>query len=210
MYSPLQFKVEDSKAIVELIAQYPLAAVVRMQGGHLVADHIPLMHIADTKTHGRLIGHVARNNCIWHTTPNQEVLAVFQGPSVYISPNWYATKQEGGRVVPTWNYAVVHARCTLKAIEEPAAILDIITQLTEHQEANQPNPWRVADAPETFTEKLLDHIVGIELTIEEWNGKWKVSQNQPQQNRDSVQASLMQAGSEVQKTMARLINKYSN
>ncbi|HEX4842845.1 MAG TPA: FMN-binding negative transcriptional regulator [Limnobacter sp.] len=208
MYSPSQFKVEDTQAMLDLIAQNPLATVIHTQGTRLVADHIPLMHVTNPQGQACLIGHVARNNPIWQMANDQEVLAVFQGASVYISPNWYATKQAGGKVVPTWNYTVVHASCQLKSIEEPTAVLNIITQLTNQQEAGQQHPWRVEDAPSDFTEKLLDHIVGIELTVKQLDGKWKVSQNQPPQNQSSVQAGLIQAGSEAQVAMAHLVKQH--
>jgi transcriptional regulator len=107
--------------------------------------------------------------------------------------------------VPTWNYAVVHAHCTLTAIEAPAQLLRIITTLTDQHEAAQTHPWRVSDAPREFTENLLGHIVGIELSIKRWQGKWKVSQNQPQQNQRSVVQGLLGIGKDAQSQMAQLV-----
>lgn len=157
---------------------------------------------------GKLVGHVAKSNPLWQLPVDQELLVVFQGPSTYISPNWYATKQEAGKVVPTWNYAVVHAYCTLTAIHDPAQVLQIITQLTDQNEASQPHPWRVADAPSEFTDRLVGSIVGVELNIIRMQGKWKVSQNQPAQNQQSVIKGLMAEGSDAQVQMALLVGSH--
>jgi transcriptional regulator len=206
MYSPAHFQKNNADALLGLIAAHPLATVVCHSDAGLVADHMPLMHVAAAPGHGhgQLIGHVARANPLWQLPSGQDVLVVFQGPSSYISPGWYATKAATGRVVPTWNYAVVHAHCTLTAIEEPDRALEIITQLTDWHEAAMPHPWRVADAPQDFTDSLLSHIVGIALQIHRLEGKWKVSQNQPEANRRSVAQALAQ-GSPAQADMAALV-----
>lgn len=130
---------------------------------------------------------------------------MFQGPQAYISPNWYATKADGGKVVPTWNYAVVHVHATLSAVQEPEALLQILTQLTNRHESDQPHPWQVGDAPPEFTNKLLAHIVGVRLDIRRMQGKWKVSQNQPEVNRASVVSMLTGLGSETAATMAEMV-----
>jgi transcriptional regulator len=208
MYCPSHFQEDKPAALVGLIEQFPLATVVYHGADGLTADHIPLMYEASPDGLGKLVGHVAKSNPLWQVEPEQELLVVFQGPSTYISPNWYASKPEAGKVVPTWNYAVVHAYCTLSATHEPVQVLGIITALTDKNEASQPHPWRVTDAPAEFTEKLLGDIVGISLQIKRWQGKWKVSQNQPEQNRQSVVQGLRSEASDAQSQMALLVQSH--
>ncbi|TWH76105.1 PaiB family negative transcriptional regulator [Azomonas agilis] len=208
MYCPPHFQENSLAALVNLIEGFPLATIIHNSANGLTADHIPLVYEAAQNSKGRLLGHIAKNNPLWQIAQDQELLAVFQGPSTYISPNLYATKLESGRVVPTWNYAVVHAHCSLKAIHDPTQVLQIVTRLTDQCEATQSHPWRVADAPPEFTNKLLANTMGIELTIKRLQGKWKVSQNQPPSNQQSVAQGLLEAGSEVPNQMAQLIRAY--
>ncbi|MBB5018049.1 transcriptional regulator [Chitinivorax tropicus] len=209
MYSPAHFQENDLSVLVDLIRQFPLATVIRHGATGLEADHIPLLYETNPDTPGKLLGHVARQNPLWEQSAGQELLVVFQGPSTYISPNWYATKPETGKVVPTWNYAVVHAYCTLTALPDSADVLPIVRRLTDHHEATQANPWRVSDAPDEFIAQLANHIVGIELQINRLQGKWKVSQNQPACNRQSVAQSLCAQGSDTQDHMAQLVQAHS-
>lgn len=208
MYCPSYFQEDRPAELISLIELFPLATIVCNGPAGLVADHIPLMYKGDPNSSGRLVGHVARSNPLWQHPEDQELLVVFQGPSTYISPNWYATKPEAGKVVPTWNYAVVHAHCSLKAIHDPAQVLKIITALTDQHEASQIHPWRVADAPSDFTDTLVSKIVGIELRIQRLQGKWKVSQNQPVQNQQSVMQGLLAEGSDAQTQMALLVQSH--
>ncbi|HEY1057684.1 MAG TPA: FMN-binding negative transcriptional regulator [Limnobacter sp.] len=205
MYNPTQFQEDRAPALLALMRDYPLATVVRQTADGLTADHVPLLYEASDTGLGTLIGHVAKNNPLWQAPAEEELLLVFQGPSTYISPNWYATKAVHHKVVPTWNYAVVHVHCTLQAVHEPAELLGILTTLTQHHEATQPTPWQVADAPEEFTRTLLNHIVGIRLNILRWQGKWKVSQNQPPENRQTVVEGLMKTPTETHTEMARMV-----
>ena len=205
MYCPAHFEEPRLSEMRRLMAAFPLATVIAQGPSGLVADHIPLMHEGEGAAGGTLVGHVARGNPLWQCAAGQELLVVFQGPSTYISPNWYATKREAGKVVPTWNYAVVHATCTLEAIHEPQRVLDIVTRLTDVHEAGQAHPWRVADAPADYTEKLLGHIVGIELQVHRLQGKWKVSQNQPTANQHTVVEGLLAAGTDAHAHMAELV-----
>lgn len=205
MYSPPHFQESRPEVLAGLIQRYPLGCVTTMTPDGLVADHIPLLFEPGAEAAGKLIGHVARANPVWQSAPDQPFLVVFQGPSAYVSPNWYGTKKVDGKVVPTWNYAVVHAHCTLKAIHEPERVLQILNKLTDKHEADQPHPWRLADAPTDFTEKLLAHIVGIELTVHSLQGKWKISQNQPLGNQATVVQGLIEGGSLEQLQMAQLM-----
>ncbi len=208
MYCPAHFQENRLTEIISLIEQFPLASMICNSPSGLVADHIPLMYEGEPGTSGNLIGHVAKNNPLWQLSADQELLVIFQGPSTYISPNWYATKSEAGKVVPTWNYAVVHAYCTLEAIHDSQQVLQIISELTDQHEASQQHPWRVADAPSEFTDRLVGNIVGIKLKINRIQGKWKVSQNQPQQNQESVVQGLLAEGSDAQTQMALLVGAH--
>ena len=210
MYCPAHFREDRPEVLSRLIDRHPLATVIHSGPDGLCADLVPLMHGQGGDGPGHLIGHVARNNPLWQTGPDRELLVVFQGPAAYISPNWYASKAEGGKVVPTWNYAVVQAHCTLTALHEPADLLQILNTLTDRQEATQPHPWRVSDAPAEFTDRLLGHIVGIRLDILRWQGKWKVSQNQPEANRHSVVQALRERPSvESPSPMAELVHSHT-
>jgi transcriptional regulator len=208
MYCPTHFQEDSPAALIALIQAHPLGTVICHTASGLVADHIPLLFKPEADTAGKLMGHVASSNPMWQLPHEQELLVVFQGPSAYISPNWYATKADAGRVVPTWNYAVVHAYCSLKAIREPSKVLAIVSELTDHHESKQPHPWRVSDAPGEFTDRLLGNIVGVELSIHRLHGKWKVSQNQPAGNQASVVAGLRGQGADCQNEMAELVEAY--
>lgn len=208
MYCPSHFHEDRPDVLAELIKQFPLATVVRNGADGMTADHLPVMFKPSDQGFGKLVGHVAKGNSLWQVSSQDELLVVFQGPSTYISPNWYASKRESGNVVPTWNYVVVHACCTLSAIQEHADILAIITELTDQHEAAQERPWKITDAPAEFTAKLLSNIVGISLEINRWHGKWKVSQNQPAANQESVIQGLVGAASDVQTQMAALIKSH--
>jgi len=193
MYSPAHFSETRIDVMQALIRQHALATIVVQTPDGLVADHIPLQIEADGSGYGKLIGHVAKANPLWKIDPAQEILVIFQGPQVYISPNWYASKTtSGGKVVPTWNYAVVHVTGKLKALpaSEPAALLKILTRLTQQHEAAQPHAWQVSDAPDDYIEKLCNAIVGIEIDITCMVGKWKVSQNKNATDIASLQAAL--------------------
>jgi transcriptional regulator len=133
------------------------------------------------------------------------VLAIFHGPDAYISPSWYATKGETGKVVPTWNYAVVHAYGLVRVVDDPSWLRAQLEALTMQHEALFPEPWAVSDAPREFTEKLMANIVGVEMVISRLLGKWKVSQNQPQRNQASAIEGLKASGLHDSSAMAVLV-----
>lgn len=206
MYNPSHFEETRTDVMHELMRQYPLATVIASTAAGLVADHIPLQVVMTDEKKGKLIGHVARANPLWQIDPETELLIVFQGAQCYISPNWYASKpSSGGKVVPTWNYAVVHVRGKLRALHEAHEILPILNALTQRHESSQAHPWSVNDAPPDYIEKLLGAIVGFEIDITHMQGKWKVSQNRLKQDRASTSAALMQLGTTNGRVMARLI-----
>lgn len=186
MYLPKHFVENDVTEMHALMRTNPLATLVSHGPDGLNANHIPLLLVA-----GKLQGHVARANPLWKDgNVAGEVLVIFQGDESYISPSSYATKAEHGKVVPTWNYAAVHAYGELRVIDDPVWVLAQISVLTAANEAALPQPWAVSDAPTDYIEKMLGAIVGIEIVITRLLGKWKVSQNQPAVNQASLIAAL--------------------
>ena len=195
MHLPKHFAETDLAVLHDLMRAFPLATIVSHGPDGLNANHIPLHLDATASPNGTLRGHLARANPLSQAaTVNGEILVIFQGPESYVSPSSYATKAEHGKVVPTWNYATVHAYGELKVIDDPAWIFGQISTLTATHEAKLPGPWAVSDAPADYIEKMLGAIVGIEITITRLTGKWKVSQNQPAVNQASLVAALERAG----------------
>jgi transcriptional regulator len=159
----------------------------------LIGSHIPLMLDPNPVPYGTLIGHLARPNPQAHGAIG-EALAIFTGPDAYITPSWYETKRETGKVVPTWNYVAIHAYGTLTFIDDPVRLLDIVTRLTAREETRQAEPWAVSDAPDTFIATMLRGFIGFELTITRLQGKVKMSQNRPEADRARVAAGLRDDG----------------
>jgi len=206
VYIPQHFDEPSLAVMHELIRAQPLATLVTLSPQGLDANHIPLHLTNAALPYGVLRGHVARANPMWRALQaNIEVLAIFHGADAYISPAWYATKKEHGKVVPTWNYAVVHAYGTLRVIDDATWIRAQLETLTAHQESQLPSPWAVADAPQEFTEKLIQSIVGIEIVITRLMGKWKVSQNQPVANQMGIIDGLSKVESQQATEMAALV-----
>ena len=206
MYIPPHFEQPDIEVMHELIRNRPLATLITLDANGINANHIPLHLAPAPEPFGVLRGHVARANPIWRDLESDaDTLAIFHGPDAYISPSWYATKQETGKVVPTWNYAVVHAYGSLRIIDDASWVRSQMEALTTHHEAAFPEPWAVSDAPEDFTEKLIGAVVGIEMVITRLFGKWKISQNQPPQNQNSVIQGLNASGQAEAMTMAALV-----
>ena len=206
MYTPKHFAEPRIEVMHELMRARPLATLVTLASGGLEANHIPL-HLVDAPVpFGSLRGHVARANPLWRDF-NRDfgALAIFHGPDCYITPNWYATKQQTGKVVPTWNYAAVHAYGALRIIDDAGWIRAQIEALTDRHEAGHAHPWAVSDAPREYTEKRIEAIVGFEIVITRLNGKWKTSQNQPAQNQAGVIAGLKSSGQRDAAEMAALV-----
>jgi len=186
MYIPEHFAVSDVAALHALIRGAPLATLVVSAAGELVVNHIPFVLVCDDDR-AKLQAHVPRANPLAALlrTP-QKCVAVFHGAQGYISPAWYATKRVHGRVVPTWNYAVVHAHGTISAIDDAAWVMNQVQTLTRQQESEREDPWSVADAPAAFTTQLVGALVGLEIVVTQLEGKTKASQNQPPENRCSL------------------------
>lgn len=206
MYTPKHFAENNVAAMHELINKNPLATLVTLTANGLTANHIPLLLSGENTEFGVLQGHVARANQIWRDfLPEIETLAVFQSVEAYIAPGWYATKQETGKVVPTWNYAVVHAHGKLRVVDDAKWLRRQIENLTALQESESPEAWRVSDAPAEFVEKLLGAIVGVEIVITKLEGKSKVSQNQSAADQTNVVKGLRERRAAHDWAMAELI-----
>lgn len=188
MYLPAHFNIPDVATLQALVQAHPLATWATVVDGLPVVNHVPFRLDPSRGEHGTLVGHVARANPVWRQ-PGPSVLA-FQGAQAYVSPGWYPSKHEHGKVVPTWNYAVVHAHGTPVVVEDRAALRAIVDSLTQVNEAAMPRPWAVGDAPADYIDTLLGAIVGIELPVQRWVGKFKLSQNQATANRQGVVQGL--------------------
>ncbi|MGS1012587.1 FMN-binding negative transcriptional regulator [Rhodanobacter sp. UC4450_H17] len=184
MYTPKHFVESRVESLHGLIRAYPFATLVTRAADGLTANHLPFELVGEV-----LHGHVARGNELARLD-GAEVLLVFQGPDGYISPNWYPSKHETGREVPTWNYAVVHVHGRLRVIDDATWLRRLLETLTDHHEAGQPQPWKISDAPDDHIETSLRAIVGLEVSIDRIEGKFKLSQNHPARNRAGVIAGL--------------------
>lgn len=211
MYVPPPFAEHDIDELHALICARPLATLVSQSTDGLDANHIPLHLDKQAGRYGVLQGHVARANPLWRGADRgQEVLAIFHGSDMYISPAWYATKQETGRVAPTWNYSVVHVHGVLRYHDDRAWLKRHLEDLTGVHEAAQPEPWALSDAPDDFIDKMLKAIVGIEIDIHHLSGKFKLNQNRPKQDQQSVVAALRSSQDRRAVQMAGLIEHAVN
>lgn len=208
MYLPKHFEETRIEVLRGLIRAHPLGTLVTLGPDGPRADHLPFEVDPEPAPFGTLRAHVARANPVWkEIRRDSRALAIFQGAQAYVSPSWYPSKREGGRVVPTWNYAVVHAHGTLRAIEDRACLRGLVERLTDRHEKGRREPWKVADAPADFIEQMLDAIVGIELTVTRLTGKWKTSQNRPAADRAGVVRGLVAEGGETAAAMAELVRR---
>ena len=208
MYLPKHFEETRVEVLHDLIRAHPLGTLVALAPGGLEANHIPFEIDPEPSPFGTLRGHIARANPLWQNfSPDVAALAIFQGAESYISPSWYPTKDETGKVVPTWNYAVVHAHGPLRVIEDRAWLRKLVENLTDRQESGRNKPWKISDAPAAYIGEQLGAIVGLEITIARLIGKWKVSQNRPARDREGAADGLLEHGSESGSAMARLIRK---
>lgn len=183
MYIPRKFALTDEQTAAALAAA-EFAQLVSHHPSGLLVTPLPLMYNGHS-----LVGHVSRANPHWHADAAESV-AIFAGPHTYISPSFYETKTETGKVVPTWNYEILNVYGRLAIHDDPDWLLDLVTKLTERHEGGRPQPWQVTDAPAEFTQSQLRGIVGVELVIDRVEGKAKMSQNQPERNRAGVIAGL--------------------
>ena len=208
MYIPKHFEETDITVLHALMRSRPLGTWVTQGDGELIVNHIPFLLDDSAGGNGILRGHVARANPVWRsfstTVPS---VVVFQGAQAYITPSWYASKREHGKVVPTWNYAVVHAHGMPRAIEDRDWLLAHVSAMVDTQESREAAPWKVADAPPAYVDTRLRGIVGIEIPIAKLTGKWKVSQNQSAVDRAGTAAGLMERADEQSREMAALVDR---
>jgi transcriptional regulator len=206
VYTPEPVKEERLPVLHEAIRQIGLATLVTQGAGGPVASHVPLLLDPEGGPLGTLHGHLARANPHWQDLARgAPTLAVFLGPEGYVSPSWYPTKARTGKVVPTWNYVAVHASGPVAMVEDAARLLDLVTRLTERHEARFARPWRVADAPASFVEAMLRAIVGFEMRIERLEGKWKLSQNRPAEDRAGVVEGLARSAAPGDRALAEAV-----
>lgn len=193
MYIPKANEETRIPVLHGLMEEHPFCSLVTMGASGLFATHLPMVleRPLEKQPYGRLKGHVSRANRQWRDfSPEIEALAIFSGPHHYISPSWYPEKRETGKVVPTWNYAAVHAYGHLKVIEDTDWLLTHLESLVNFHEASFAAPWKISDAPADYIESLTKGIVGLELAIERIEGKWKASQNHSEAHRASVVKGL--------------------
>ena len=198
MYRPPLFREDRLDVLHTAISHHPLATLVTAGANGLMANHIPFLINPAGSANGVLRAHLARaNDQLVDLRAGAEALVIFQGPETYITPSWYASKAEHGKVVPTWNYVAVHAWGTPTVFDDPAWLRQQIGDLTAKQESVRAQPWAVSDAPDDFVASQIKGIVGLEIPIARIEGKWKVSQNRPQADRDSVVDGLRELGPEA-------------
>ena len=191
MYLPAHFEESRIDVLHRAVQQHPLGLLVAHDAaGGLTANSVPFLIDAEPAPRGTLRAHVARANPVWREAAGAEVLVVFQGPQAYVSPGWYPSKAEHGKVVPTWNYVMVQGRGRLRAVEDAAWLHALVSRLTATHEAGQRRPWAVTDAPPAYIDTMLRAIVGIEIELTALTGKWKVSQNRSAADRDGTAEGL--------------------
>lgn len=205
MYVPPAFREDDPAALHEAMGAARLANLVTATAEGLVATPLPLLLAPEEGPHGTLYGHLARANPQWRLPPVGEAMALFQGPEAYVSPAWYPSKREHGKVVPTWNYVAVQAHGPVEFFEDADRLLEVVTRLTDRHERPRPEPWAVTDAPADFIRAHLKGIVGLRLPITRLEGKRKMSQNRTAADRAGVAAGLAASGCAADRAIAALI-----
>lgn len=206
MYLPAHFNETRPEVMHALMRAHSLCTLVTQCDSGLVANHVPVQTLDEPKPLGCIRGHIARANPLWRDyRAETQALAIFQGPQAYISPSFYPSKAKTGEVVPTWNYAVVHASGTLRFIQDAGWLRDFVAGLTATHEALRPMPWKIDDAPAPYIDKMLTLIVGFEFSIATLSGKWKVSQNRSQEDREGVMRNLQNADDAGSHEMAAML-----
>ena len=205
MYTPPAFREDDLAVLHAAINEARLAQLVTATEAGLIATPLPLFLAPDEGPHGTLYGHVARANEHWKLAPIGDAMALFMGPHAYVTPNWYPSKQEHHKVVPTWNYVAVHAYGPVEFFEDSQRLLAVVTRLTNLHEQGNAAPWAVSDAPEAFISAQLRGIVGLRLPITRIEGKLKMSQNRSAEDRAGVATGLAASEMPSDHEVAKLI-----
>jgi transcriptional regulator len=209
MYLPEKFAESRPEELFRLMREHPLGMLVTHTAGGLEANHLPFLVDEDRGASGTLLAHVARANPVWREVGDgAEVLVVFRGAQGYISPNWYPSKQETHRHVPTWNYEIVHAHGRIHVRDDEKFVRGVVARLTRANEAGEPQPWKMTDAPEDYIVEQLGHIVGIEVELTRVVGKRKLSQNRDLRDFESTVSALEERGREdLASAMKRTLDK---
>ncbi|RDK01981.1 FMN-binding negative transcriptional regulator [Paraburkholderia lacunae] len=220
MYMPRHFEENRPEVLHRLIADHPFGTLITNGPNGLDANHLPFEAQLDpaggmleaapagaeegTRSHGILRAHVARANPVWQeAATHPEALVIFQGPTAYISPNWYPSKQEAHRQVPTYNYMVVHAHGRIVVRDDEAFVRGLVARLTRKMEAGEPVPWKMGDAPADYLSQMLGAIVGIEIEVTRLVGKWKLSQNKEAADRRGAAETLLARASDEQQAVGQ-------
>lgn len=195
MYLPEPFAETNILELQRVVREHPLGILVTHTRNGLDANHIPF-ELDDTRgSFGTLLAHIARANPVWGQVENgTQVLVIFRGAQGYISPNWYPSKQETHRHVPTWNYEVVHAHGRIKAVDDERFVRGVVARLTRQHETTEPHPWKIGDAPQDYIDQMLKQIVGIEIEVTRMEGKRKLSQNRDRRDFEGVVLALEKQG----------------
>ncbi|MGE8163933.1 FMN-binding negative transcriptional regulator [Paraburkholderia sp. NPDC080076] len=207
MYMPAHFEENRPEVLHRLIAEQPFGALITNGPNGLDANHVPFefeVPSAASETHGILRAHVARANPVWQeAAANPDALVIFQGPAAYISPNWYPSKHEAHRQVPTYNYMVVHAHGRIVVRDEESFVRGLVARLTRKMEAGEPVPWKMGDAPADFISQMLGAIVGIEIEVTRLVGKWKLGQNKVAADRRGAAETLLARSTDEQQAVGQ-------
>jgi transcriptional regulator len=202
MYIPNHFAENDLGPLHDAIERYPFATVVSHTGDDLEASHLPLLVDRNSGSQGTLVGHMAKANLQWRRAGHQRVLVIFSGPHAYISPRWYQATQ----VVPTWNYVAVHAYGRLELIDDISETTQLLDRMVAIFESNQPQPWQMNE-PADFVQQLVRQIVAFRIPIDRLEGKWKLNQNRPAEQRQHVISVLSQQADHHAQEIASLMKK---
>lgn len=208
LYIPSAFREADLGRLHDTIAGAGLATLVTQSDSGPIVSHLPMLLDRADGEKGALVGHLARGNPQWKASDLlKPALIIFLGPDAYISPSWYATKKTEPRVVPTWNYVAIHVQGRLETFEDSDRLLDVVTRLTDEHERRVGTPWKVTDAPADYLGKMLKAIVGVKLTIDSIEGKFKLGQNRAAADRESVAAALSASDDTRHQGVAALTRK---
>jgi transcriptional regulator len=208
MYLPPHFEERRVDLLHDLVKKHPFGCIVTYSNGELDANHLPFEVASDKGSFGKLFAHISRQNPLAEVLKNDaDVLVIFRINDVYISPNWYVGKFEHHKVVPTWNYVVIHAKGKARIIEDEKVLRGILARLTREHESNQDIPWKMTDAPSDFISERMKHIVGIQIEITDLVGKFKLSQNR---NKNDISSIAMALASKGKSDLSNLMLSISN
>jgi transcriptional regulator len=195
LYVPEHFRETRIDILQAFVGRHPLATLVANTSDGLTANHIPLRAALRPDGTATLRGHIARSNSLWRQLASDApALAIFTGADSYVSPNWYPSKREHGKAVPTWNYATVHMNGTIRFFDDVVWLREFVTSLTDTHEQPREHPWHVTDAPPDYIDSMLRAIVGFEIAVSRIVAKFKGSQNRSAADRAGLNSALRAAG----------------